>query len=180
MYLPGDLIFCHGAGWLQRSIRWAERKSGEAASYANHVAGIVTECEVVEALWTVLDHPYAEALANTPHQVWRCLALTPAQRLAVAQAALDYVGREYGTLKIAAHLADALLSRLRGRDVYAVRRLCSMDRYPICSWVWAHAYAAVGLSFGVEPDAADPDDMHDYVTASPAWVLVAEIKEGGR
>ncbi|OIO03155.1 MAG: hypothetical protein AUJ49_04970 [Desulfovibrionaceae bacterium CG1_02_65_16] len=178
MFLPGDLIFTHGAGLIQRGIRWAERKPGEPESYANHVAGFTGPDQVTEALWSVQTRPFAQFNDGTLFQVWRCMPLTAAQRQAVAAQALAYVGRDYGLLKIGAHLGDALLSRLMGRNVYAVRRLASLDSYPICSWVWSHAYEALGAPnfFGLDPNAADPDDMHDCVSASPSWAMVFELK----
>ncbi|GAB6125024.1 hypothetical protein [Humidesulfovibrio idahonensis] len=180
MFLPGDLSFRHGQGLIPDAIRWAERKPGEPEAYANHVAGFTAPDMVTEALWSVQTRPYAQFNDGTPFQVWRCMPLTDAQRQAVAAQALAYVGRDYGLLKIGAHLGDALLSRIMGRNVYAVRKLASLDRYPICSWVWANAYEkALGEKkfFGVEANEADPDDMHDFVSASPAWAMVFELKE---
>lgn len=177
MFLPGDLIFVRGTGFVQRGIRWASRGPGEAPTYAHHVAGFVTADEVVEAKNTVVRRSLAECVGSQAYQVWRCLALTDQQREAVANYATGYVGREYGYLKIAAHLGDALLSRLFGRDVYLTRRWASMDDYPICSWVWAYAYAStLGIDFGVVTSAAQPDDMLDYVSTSPAWVQVCEVE----
>jgi hypothetical protein len=178
MYLPGDLILCHGGGLLQRGIRWAERSPGEAASWANHVAGFTSPGMVTEALYRVVCRPFADFAAQAAdYQIWRCVGLTETQREAVAAVALGYVGREYGYFKILAHLGDALLSRLAGRNIFITRRLALMDRYPICSWVWAQAYQkALGLTFGVPASEADPDDMHDCIRTSAAWIMVAEHK----
>lgn len=176
MYLPGDLIFVRGTGFVQRGIRWASRGPGEAPTYAHHVAGFVTADEVVEAKSSVVRRSLVQCVGAQAYQVWRCATLTDQQRLAVANYAAGYVGRKYGYLKIAAHLGDSLLSRLFRRDVYLTRRWASMDKYPICSWVWAFAYAEVlGLRFGVEPSAAQPDDMHDHVRNSPDWTMISEV-----
>lgn len=180
MFLAGDLIFTHGGGLISAAIREAEQGPGEAPSYANHVAGFTSPDTVTEALWTVQTTLYDKWRADgTPFQVWRCLALTGEQRLAVAQAALSYLGRDYGWWKLGLHLGDALLSKMAGREVYALRRCMSDGRYPICSWVWAYAYDTLGLRFGVDPNEAQPDDMHDYVSASLAWEKVYEFKKGG-
>jgi len=176
-FLPGDLIFTHGGGLIGSAIRECEQAPGEPPAYANHVAGFTGPDTVTEALWIVVTHPYAEAMKGTPHQVWRCMALTDEQRQAVAEKALTYVGRDYGWWKLGLHLGDALLTRMVGREVYAFRRLMFSDRYPICSWVWAESYAALGLSFGVPATLAQPDDMHDFVSSSPAWKKVFELKE---
>ena len=80
----------------------------------------------------------------------------------VVAKAESYVGRRYGYLKILAHWADWLL-----QGAYVFRRLTKEDRYPICSWLVAHSFAAAGKHFGVEPGAATPDDIWDFVVAHP-------------
>ena len=42
-----------------------------------------------------------------------------------------------------------------------------MDRYPICSWLVAHAFKKAGKTFGVKPGAATPDDIWDFVRSNP-------------
>ena len=42
-----------------------------------------------------------------------------------------------------------------------------MDRYPICSWLVAHAFAKAGKTFGVPPGMASPDDIWDFVNEEP-------------
>jgi hypothetical protein len=74
----------------------------------------------------------------------------------------SYVGRKYGYLKLLAHWGDWLL-----QGAYVFRRLTTKDDYPICSWVVAYAFAAAGKHFDVEPGAATPDDIWDFVTAHP-------------
>jgi hypothetical protein len=94
--------------------------------------------------------------------VFRPLNLTDADLAKVVAKADTYVGRRYGYLKILAHWLDWLL-----QGAYVFRRLARQDRYPICSWVVAHAFAAAGKHFGVEPGAATPDDIWDFVTGHP-------------
>ena len=44
--------------------------------------------------------------------------------------------------------------------------------------LWACAYDhALGIRFGVDPETANPDDMHDYVRANQAWEMVYEHKQ---
>jgi len=175
LYRPGDLILCHSPGWLPAAIRWATRRRGEPITYANHTAGFVDSETIVEALWKVERKPYRGSMPE-PHQVWRRKDLTPTERLKVALCAEQYVGRQYGVLKLFAHLGDAVLEKLFGRDVYIVRRLAFLDRYPICSWVWAWAYdKALNIRFrGLHPRFVTPDDMWDHVRENPGWVKVSE------
>ena len=52
-----------------------------------------------------------------------------------------------------------------------------MDRYPICSWLVAHAYGAAGVHFDVPPGAATPDDIWDYVIShSGEFVRVGALE----
>jgi hypothetical protein len=48
-----------------------------------------------------------------------------------------------------------------------------MDRYPICSWLWAYAYErGAGYAGWGEPNAVSPDCMHDHVIKSDDWEMV--------
>jgi hypothetical protein len=50
---------------------------------------------------------------------------------------------------------------------YVFRRLVPGRRYPICSWVVAESFGKAGKHFGVEPGAASPDDIWDFIEARP-------------
>ncbi|MBM4184406.1 MAG: hypothetical protein FJ207_09285 [Gemmatimonadetes bacterium] len=119
---------------------------------------------IVEALATVKRHSLWKRYGSGRHEVavFRPLNLTTDEVAKVVAKAETYVGRRYGYFKIVAHWLDWLL-----QGAYVFRRLARQDRYPICSWVVAHAFAAAGKHFGVEPGAATPDDIWDFVTAHP-------------
>ena len=51
--------------------------------------------------------------------------------------------------------------------MYVFRRMANMDNYPICSWLVAHSRAKVNKTFGVEPEAATPQDIRDFVREHP-------------
>jgi hypothetical protein len=80
----------------------------------------------------------------------------------IIKGAESYVGRKYGVLKLFAHFADWLLL-----GAYVFRRLAQMDKYPICSWMVAYSFEKGGVSFGVPPNAATPDDIWDYIQKHP-------------
>lgn len=167
--LPCDVFLTKGWGPISRAIRFFTRHVGEKRTMVNHV-GIIVEpgslnsAIAVEALTTVKRHPlgrYAKQ-PSTAVAVYRPINLTDEEAAAIVAKAESYVGRSYGWPKIATHLADwALLG------AYVFRRLTDDDRYPICSWVVAHAFAAAGKTFDVEPGAANPDDIWDFVTLHP-------------
>lgn len=164
---PGDIVLTRGPGLLGRAIRFFTRRVGEGRTRVNHVGIVVTrgaldEALMVEALTTVKRHRLIDEYGGKREQVaiFRPLRLAPEELRRVVTAANGYVGRTYGYLKIVLHALDGLL-----QGAYVFRRLGRMDRYPICSWLVAHAYGAVGVHFGVAPGAATPDDIWDHVTS---------------
>lgn len=174
--LPGDIVLTRSRSLLGWAIRYFEQRPGDPA-WANHVGMIVTAgdehtAELVEALWKVrrgplwqLYGPPAGADDKRPEiAVYRLCEPLPDHRQAAAAHAETFVGRQYGAWKLIAHAADWWLTRKLGTEVFGFRRLLRMDRYPICSYLVADAWAQGGVSFEVPPGSADPDHIHDYVT----------------
>jgi hypothetical protein len=173
--LPGDIVLTRSKSLIGSAIRYFEARPGDPA-WANHVGIIVTAgtdftAVLVEALWKVrrgplwdLYGPPAGPADKRPEiQVYRLCEPLPDHRQAAAAHAETFVGRRYGVHKIAAHAADWWLTRKLGAEVFAFRRLLRMDRYPICSYLVADAWAQGGVSFEVPPGSADPDHVHDYL-----------------
>ena len=173
---PGDIVCERSPGWIGRAVRWATRGRYEPPTRINHVAlGVSVDGpegpEVIEALWRVVRRPLSRTKGEI--EVWRLRGIKDKYRWDIVGEAYTYLGRRYGVGKIIAHLVDALLTKALGREIYAARRFCRQHRYPICSWVVAWAYfRAVDYAFGVPPTEAAPDDIHDWLTASPGWELV--------
>ena len=107
-------------------------------------------------------------------EVWRCRTLTDEQRAALTREALQYAHVPFGFGKLGAHLLDDLLSKLLRRDVFLFRRADPEDHRPVCSGITAAVYdRALHYRFGLEPEAVDPDQIHDWVRAHPAeWECV--------
>ena len=178
---PCDVFLTKGTSFVSRAIRFFTRRFGESRTQANHVGLIVAEGSVhtaiaVEALALVRRHPlrrYADK-KTTEVAVFRPINLTEIEKSVIVAKANGYVGRKYGVLKIVTHALDWAL---QGASVF--RRLTHEDNYPICSWVVAHAFKAAGKDFGVEPGAASPDDIWDFVTDvenRDKYVQVRELK----
>ena len=165
----GDIFVTKGDSFVSRAIRFFSRTGGESRTQVNHtgvvtVAGNQSTATIVEALTTVRKRSmsaYSKSL-TTEVAVFRPKNISEKDLAKIVASVNSYVGRKYGYLKIAAHFGDWCLG---GR--YFFRRFVSSDRYPICSWVVAQAYSDAGFTFGVEPGAADPDDIWDYCTAHP-------------
>ncbi len=199
---PGDVGFARGNGWLQKAIRYVEKDPHERQpAWANHSllftrAGIVGPVAVerqawaVEALWHVEHNPWWDrhkAESGYRVQVFRPLFLrrdladgwtyTDAGR--VVDTALYHVGQRYGWWKLATHLVD----RVFFRGVETTSRLMFLDNRPICSYLVAQAFEAVGYptAFGryIPARAQDPDDQHDHVTSAEAvsrWAYLGEVR----
>ena len=166
---PGDVFLTKGPGLLSRLIRFFSQSIGESRAKVNHAGVVVKEgtlrtTEIVESvavarrcrLWEHYGPGSKNAVA-----VFRPLNLTPEQVAVVVDTAARQVGKKYGIGKLVAHLLDWML-----QGVYLFRRLADNGDYPICSWLVAHAFAKAGKDFGVEPGAAEPDDIWDFVTAN--------------
>lgn len=168
--LPGDIMLTRGDGVYSKCIRVASRGWGEDKTFFNHAGIVVTEgtiktARMVEALWTVKNHTIWNAYAGTDTKVaiYRCNDLSPLERDLLGIYASEYIGRWYGVPKIITQAIDKLFFF----DKYVARRITNSDRFPICSWVVAQAYDKLGLSFGVEPGQADPDDIGDFIFDHP-------------
>lgn len=167
---PGDVLVTRGTGWLSKAIRVFTRRIGESRTKVNHVGlvvdgGPLEEAWVVEALWKVVRRRLVAGYGSKRSPavgIFRPTNLSEEEIRTVVAAAEGYVGRRYGVLKLVAHLADWVL-----QGAYVVRRLTNDDRYPICSWLVAHAFKRVGKSFGVAPGAASPDDVWDFCVNNP-------------
>lgn len=166
---PGDVVLTRSGGIVGWAIRLCTRRIGESRTRASHTGiivqgGSLQDAIIVEALATVKRHRLWERYANANREVavFRPLNLTEAEIASVVAKAETYVGRRYGYLKLVAHWLDWVL-----QGAYVFRRLANQDRYPICSWVVAHALAAAGKHFGADPGAATPDDIWDFVTGNP-------------
>lgn len=70
------------------------------------------------------------------------------------------VGNKYGIAKLMARLADGVF-----QVAHVFRRLTDDSDNLISSRVMYHVFADAGNNFGVEPGAAEPDDIWDFVTS---------------
>lgn len=173
----GDVFFTRSSSLLGRLIRWAETDKGEEVTWANHTGVVVKSgfldaeprAEVVEALWKTRRGPLelSPGLKVAVYRYTRKLDLERFERVAQG-----FVGSTYGWWKLFAHLADRLV--FGGKKV--ISQVLHIDSRPICSYLAAKVFAAVGVSFGVRPEAADPDEMLDHCQSSHEWDLV-DIKE---
>lgn len=160
-----DIVLTKSAGLLGVGIRFFENHPEEAASKVNHVGIMVDEINIIEALSKTVERPLATGYSppsKTKIAIYRPLNLTENERNTIITKARSYVGKTYGYTKILAHILDWFLG-----GKYVFRRLTNMDKYPICSWVVAQAYAKAGKFFGVAPGSANPDDIWDFVVANP-------------
>lgn len=175
-FLPGDVIFLASKGDLPGHLgKWIAQSRGEPPTYAVHTA------QFLDAT-TILEMDYRAKTRNLSHllkmrrgfEVWRRRGLTAGQRQALTGKALIYLGMKFGWAKLVNHALDGVINKIGRKEVFFFRRLNHSDRYPICSWITAFAYDnALHYSFGVPPECADPDQMHDWVKIhSMEWKLI--------
>lgn len=173
--LPADVGFTHGSAWYSRAIRWATRHSGEPPTYANHTFGFGRDLSIVEALTVVTATSHTAWRLPDQFEIFRRMRISLPTRRYIARDAESWIGNPYGAVKIIPHLLDGLVSKLAARNVRLFRRLCFIPDYPICSWLWAWAYARFGHHTAASSwRYASPDDQHDYMTGqgSGTWALV--------
>jgi len=165
MLAAGDLFFTRDAGFVSALIRFFTRSIGEARTKVSHVGlvvegGPIEDAVVVEALSRVRRHRLWARYGRrrrTAVAVYRTKNLSAEQIRKIVEKAETYVGREYGWPTIVAQFLDWLL-----QGTYFFRWIIGGDKYPICSWVVAHAYKEAGLHFNVQARAASPDDIWDF------------------
>lgn len=170
-FLAGDLILFTSRGDLPGELgRWAAQARGERPTYAVHSAQFLDAERVLEMNGVAKIRPLAAVLGDRRgFEIWRCRTLTNPQRAALTAQALRYLNARFGWPKLLTHVLDDLLNKILHHEVFFFRRLNHNDRYPICSWITAFAYdRALHYHFGVPPECADPDQIHDWVTAHPA------------
>ena len=165
MLAAGDLFFTRDAGFVSALIRFFTRSIGEARTKVSHVGlvvegGPIEDAVVVEALSRVRRHRLWARYGRrrrTAVAVYRTKNLSAEQIRKIVEKAETYVGREYGWPTIVAQFLDWLL-----QGTYFFRWFIGGDKYPICSWVVAHAYKEAGIHFNVQARAASPDDIWDF------------------
>ncbi|MGD9349692.1 MAG: hypothetical protein PVF71_08550 [Desulfobacterales bacterium] len=168
--LPGDVFLTYGAGFFSKLIRIFTRTIGESRTRVNHTGIVVTEgdietCQVVETLLRVRKHRLWKRYGPFSHDrvaVYRPVNLTPEEIDTIVASALKQVGKRYGIFTVFGHLLDWLLL-----GAYVFRRITQNANYPICSWLVAYAFARAGKNFNVEPGAAQPDDIWDFIQKNP-------------
>lgn len=178
----GDVVLFHKRSLLGRLIRrFSTHPSDTTPTRFEHVGEIGDPCTptVIEAKSRVQENDLNKYLRSKRYHVLiaRRRDIRPADRLAIAANARKRLGQKYGWLKIAGHLGDYYVSKIKGSDVYFFRRLCRMDKYPICSWVVAWAYFKVlGYLFHeVLPQYCQPDDIADDIMQdSGQWEIIHE------
>jgi len=162
----GDVFLTRSKSLLGWLIRVCTRSFGERRSKLNHVGIVVEpggmrEAMVVEALSKVKRHRLWEQY-GVPKKAWvsvyRAKNVTPEEMEIIVAEAKEQVGKKYGWFKIVMHFLDWCLT-----GVYFFSWFARSKKYPICSWLVACAYGAAGYDFGVPNEAADPDDIWDFV-----------------
>ena len=191
-FRAGDiLLFAGKKGDLYTRLGgWVMRGTGEGPTYALHTAQFldcrrVLEMDFVGRVKTIDDILKQRVDLNTwqrsGFEVWRCRTLSDKQREALTDQALNYVNVRFGWVKMVAHLLDGLLHKVSHRELFVFRQLDPDGSSPVCSGITAFVYdKALHYRFGVEPECADPDHIHDWLVAHPGeWQRVFCLHDFG-
>ena len=172
---PGDVVGVRGVGWLSDGIVKAEYGSNPPANAISHV-GIVIGANpptVIEALNEVKTNPLSVTIADAAKAfIIHDKVLTDEQRAAIVAKACTFSADDYGYADLLAQLLDAQF----GTFWFTDRMSWLLKHWPICSYVVAASYHAVGLNFGVDDASCKPSDVMNYATAHPYLYDVTAIK----
>lgn len=171
----GDIIFVSGKSWFKNAIAWFSRSPGEEKTYAKHIAGIKTPDIVSEAVTKVKETPTNKWIRqNKKFEVWRYKPLTEQDKEKIYNYIDNKKGSIYGGWKLFFFAGDFLLSKVfRHDNFYFFRRALFLEKFPICSWLWAYAYDTIGYRFDErDPNSLDPDTMHDIVKVDTDWEMI--------
>jgi hypothetical protein len=189
-FFPGDILLFAGKQGARytRLADWVMRSNGESPTYAVHTAQFLDPRRVLEMDYVVKVKSIDDILnkrvdlnawERRGFEVWRCRTLTDAQREMLTDQALRYINVRFGYVKMIAHLLDGLIQKVTHRDRFLFRQLDPDGSSPVCSGVTAFVYdKALHYRFGVEPECADPDHIHDWVVAHPdEWERVFALHD---
>ena len=189
-FFPGDILLFAGKQGARytRLADWVMRSNGESPTYAVHTAQFLDPRRVLEMDYVVKVKSIDDILnkrvdlnawERRGFEVWRCRTLTDAQREVLTDQALRYINVRFGYVKMIAHLLDGLIQKVTHRDRFLFRQLDPDGSSPVCSGVTAFVYdKALHYRFGVEPECADPDHIHDWVVAHPdEWERVFALHD---
>lgn len=152
-FQSGDIFFAHADTLVGFGIRVIERRNNKDNAPVNHVGLFSAPTTVIESLFKpgTVEHEFGYVGSGYAVSVYRP-NLKDHQVDAVISWAKSYVGKKYGIWKIILHLLG-------------LQKLAFDNNTPICSWVVAKSFAAIGINFGCSPESADPDDIYDYCKA---------------
>lgn len=172
----GDIVGVRSKGLLSWGIALGSCSIGEKPTRLSHV-GLITRggnwenALITEALTTVVERPLK--VYDGVKMVIYSPITTLSKRAILINQALRYKGRKYGWFKLIPHFLDFCLN-----GAYVFRRLCLIDRYPICSWLVGHCYSHISFTFGKPLNALQPDDIDDFCKAHPSlFVCKLDFKE---
>lgn len=170
MYQAGDIGFSRPCNpdFMAKAIMWSQEHRGEAPALCSHAFHFIAPVSLLEALFKGLRITSFEARYELSdkyeYAVYRRKDITLEQRKLASTLAEKWRGRAYGYLKLPLHLADGLLSKISGGDVWFFRHLGRFSsRYKICSWCVAVFGVHCGWWGSKWGKMANPDDLLDHV-----------------
>ena len=168
--LPGDIVLTGGRSWIARAVRFFSTQPDESATWANHAMIVAPNGRLVSMEPVFGKYRDLADFAGDMIAVYRVnriekrggeiVTVTDRDRERLGVAAANYVGCFYGVAKCLLHAVG-------------LRRFCTFDAFPICSWAVAMPYAHIlGVNEWPLVDAftrrfvpareVTPDDLADF------------------
>jgi hypothetical protein len=129
--------------------------------------GSIASARIVESDKRIREGWLYEHHAKDYVNVWRPLNVEGVTLNAICRIVERRVGERYGIGEFFTQAPDAILGTVLGRNVLLARRLNPLLPGTQCSGLIAGAFAYMGLSFGVEPYAATPQDIDRFCASNP-------------
>lgn len=164
---PGDVIAVRGTG------RFSDLIVRATGGYVSHVGMVIADEPplVTEALFRVKTRPLEESIADCSDAwILRPRFATAYTRRVLMHSIHTYSSAGYGYFKILLHGLDALCRTQWFSCTFA------RSHSPICSWLVASAYEAVGYSFGESIGSLTPQDLVNHCTANPKKWEILRLK----
>lgn len=181
MFEPCDLVFVSGNSWLSKLIKFFTRHGGEPPTKITHIAGFDTPSTIIEASLKVKKTDVKKwDKKHKYYEVWRNLNISYEEKTKIVKYVRDYENNFYGWQKLFFHMLDGILGKIFNKEIFLFRKLLFIEKYPICSWLWAYGYKdGYDYEFGNKPNVVSPDDMYDFVIKNDDWIKIFK-KENGK
>ncbi|MEM3508590.1 MAG: hypothetical protein QXJ06_00670 [Candidatus Aenigmatarchaeota archaeon] len=175
---------------IGKVIKFFEEGYREEKSVISHTglfvndANCLEEAIIIEALFPkgvvcrYFYDNYKDELENC--YILRPLNLKEEDKEKIIDEAFNLVGSGYGVLKLIPQALDGMISKIfRKRNVVLFKKICLIDKMPICSTLVGYVFKKRGYEFGIRYNYANPDDIWDFAIRNRDKYEIIKLLEQG-